>query len=325
MTTAAVGAPPLNADAVTLADWLELVAFFDLDGTARLDSIDGALKILEEDNEEDTGEADAKKDERRGSIEEEIEIRSCSLEDAYPYVLSEDGEELRLKSRGNRTGAAFYLSCLVISHFSHSPILERPPANQADVRKAQFQILSTLAVAGNLVGSAISFGWPRASGETIKEALTRFTEAAGTGLVRDPPGPEASKYAKDGGMDVIAWRPAVNNVPPPAMLVYGQAASGRNWSAKSAMDEIDQFHQGYFTDDPAVAAVGVTVVPFRLSKEDHAQWGRRHGHILDRLRTPKAALEAIALSEAGHSIDEVDRVRRLNLWLLRYRKEVRAA
>lgn len=325
MSIDAVGIPPLDAGPILHVDWLELVAFFDPHCVARLDAIDGAYKMLEQDHEEDDAEADNRKDERRAEIENEVVIRTDSLAEAYPFELSEDGEELRLKPRGQRNGACFYLSCLVISHFTNSPILQKPPAQQADIRKVQFQILATLAVAGNLSGSAISFGWPRASGETIKGALERFTALAETGVVRDQPSPEASKYAKDGGMDVIAWRPAVNNAPPPAVLVYGQAASGHNWSAKSAVDEIEQFQQSYFQNYPAVGPTGVTVVPFRLTVEQHAQWSRRHGHILDRLRTPKAALTAITLSRNGLSIDEVDRVYRLNLWLLRYRKEVRSA
>lgn len=325
MSAGAVGAPPLDADAILLVDWLEIVAFLDDGFVARLDAIDGAFKILEQENEEDDGEADRQKDDRRLLIEYEINERTSSLVEAYPFELSDDGEELRFKPRGSRIGACFYLSCLIISHFTRSPILNKPPQQQADARKALFQTVATLAVAGSIGGSAISFGWPRASGETIKEALTRFTDLAGTGLVRDPPGPEASKYAKDGGMDVIAWQGAVNNVPPPSRLIYGQAASGHRWSAKSAMDEIGQFHGGYFIDYPAVGASGTTVVPFRLSKADHEQWGRRHGHILDRLRTPKAAMMAISLAREGHVIDEVDRACRLNIWLLRYRKEVRTS
>lgn len=326
MASLAMSAAPADADPVLLADWLELSAFFDSLGRARLDDLDGDLRIQAEEEASNNADEDSSLEDRRAHIESEIEFRSENLEDSYPFELSEDGEELRLKGRGRRSGACFYLTCLIISHFTKSPILSAPPKNAAEIRKKQFQILSTLAIAGNIEGPAISFGWPRASGETIKEALTRFTLLSQSGLVRPVPGPEASKYAKDGGMDVIAWKPAINNAPPPSMLVYGQAASGHGWSDKSAKDEIDQFTASYFTDRPAVQATAITVVPFRLSREDHLQWGHRHGHILDRLRTPKAASRAVVLSsQFGVQIDEVCRAKTLNYWLLRYKRTATAA
>ncbi|WP_341896951.1 hypothetical protein [Sphingobium sp. YR657] len=328
MAITAVAPPALDADPFILVDWLELTAFFDLQGRARLDEIDNTAEIQKEDHVEDTGAADAEKDERREYIENEINTRTSCLGAAYPFILSDDGEELRIKPRGERIGLGFYLACLVISHFTKSPILNRPPSDDAaaKVRKSQFQTLATLAVAGHAQGPAVSFGWPRASGETITQAIARCCQGAGTGTPRIPPGPEAAKKAKDGGMDVIAWRHADNDQPPPAMIYFGQAASGHNWAGKSAGDELDQFLEGYFLDRPACSMVGLTVVPFRLTDTDHKLYGRRHGHILDRLRTPKAALKAISLAtENGFEIDEVSRARSLILWLARYRNEQRAA
>ncbi|WP_156482943.1 hypothetical protein [Sphingopyxis granuli] len=328
MAITAVAPPALDADSFILVDWLELTAFFDEKGRARLDEIDNTTEIQKEDHAEDNGTADAEKDERRETIENEINSRVASLGDAYPFVLSEDGEELRLKPRGERRGLGFYLTCLVISHFTKSPILSNPPSGDeaAKVRKRQFQTLATLAVAGHVQGPAVSFGWPRASGETITEAVGRCCEGSGTGTPRVPPGPEAAKKAKDGGMDVIAWRHADNGLPPPAMMYFGQAASGHNWSGKSANDELDQFLGGYFLDRPACSMVGLTVVPFRLSEDDHKLYGKRHGHILDRLRTPKAAMKGIELATVnGVHVDEVDRAHSLLSWLVRYRNEQRAA
>lgn len=328
MAGKAVAPPALDADPFMLADWLELTAFFDEKGRARLDEIDNAAAIQREDHPEDNGTADAEKDERREIIENEINTRVASLGDAYPFFLSDDGEELSIKPKGARRGLGFYLSCLIISHFKKSPILNQPPTDDdaAKIRKRQFQTLATLAVAGHAQGPAVSFGWPRATGETITEAVGRCCAGAGTGTPRVPPGPEAAAKAKDGGMDVIAWRHADNGLPPPAMILFGQAASGHNWSAKSANDELDQFLEGYFLDRPACSMAGITVVPFRLTETDHKLFGRRHGHILDRLRTPKAALRAIDLvAQHGMAIDETARACSLLLWLVKYRNQARAA
>lgn len=324
----AVAAPPLDADPVLLVDWLELTAFFAEGNAARLDEIDNAYEIQDEEAAEDDGDADAVREARRAAIEQEITERSEGLGVAYPFMLSDDGEELSMKPRGERPAASFYLLCLVLSHVTRSPILLRTPNKRAlaQVRRRQFQALSTLAVAGHIGGPAVSFGWPRASGETIVEAVDRACRLSQTGSGRNPPGPVARKYAKDGGMDVIGWRPAVDGNPPPQTMCFGQAASGQGWNEKSAVDEQEDFLESYYLDRPACNYSGVTVIPFRLGPDDHATYGRRHGHILDRLRTPKAACDGLRLARVdGVPIDEEAAVVTINSWLLRYRAKVRAA
>lgn len=327
-STDAVNAPPLDADPALLVDWLELVAFFSRSGVARMDEIDNSITIQEQEHASDNATADAERDERRSGIEEEVNARTQALGEAYPFYLSDDGEELIFKARGERRGAGFYLSCLIISHFTRSRILATPPTDDAaaNVRKRQFQTLATLAVSGHIDGPAISFGWPRATGESITDAITRCCELSGTGSPKIPPGPEASKFSKDGGMDVIAWKPAVDGNPPPAVICFGQAASGHGWRSKSAADELSQFYRGYFAEEPACSPVSVTVVPFRLQQDDHDMHARRHGHLLDRLRTPKAALKGLRLAcEDGVLVDEVNRVWGVNSWVMRYRRSLQAA
>ena len=324
----AVNSPPLDAKPDVLVDWLEFVAFFDPSGVARMDAIENAIVIQEEENPTDTAAADSEKDARRSEIEEEISLRANSLREAYPFSLSDDGEELAFNSRGTRSGACFYLICLIASHITRSTILAAPPSDAAiaDLRNRQFQVLSTLAVAGHVEGPSISFGWPRANGQSITDAVARCCELSGTGQVRIPPGPEAARFAKDGGMDVIAWKVAVNGNPPPAHMCFGQSASGHGWSAKSALDELEQFLEAYFLNRPACSSTTVTVVPYRLDDADHKLYARRHGHILDRVRTPMAARLGLRLAiDQGVSVDEADAVWKLNCWVLRYRQCLRAA
>lgn len=327
MAKHAVSPPPLDADADVLADWLELTAFFDRKARSRLDDIDDAFKIQDQEAANDDGEADAIQEERRAKIEAEITERSQRLESAYPFVLSEDGEEIALKPRRDLGSAAFYLICLIFSHATRSPILEVPPTSRALAlaRRRHFQILSTLAVAGHVGGPALSFGWPRKSGETIVEAIERACLLSGAGTARKPPGPVASRFAKDGGIDVIAWRPAINQFPPPAEMCFGQAASGHGWRDKNALDVIPDFYESYYQDRPQTNKVGVTVVPFRLQAADHVVYGHRHGHILDRLRTPRAALEGLRLARQGVVVDDVEDVGLLGRWVLGYRSQVRHA
>ncbi|QPD00212.1 hypothetical protein [Qipengyuania soli] len=323
----ALSAPPLDADNVLLVDWLEILCFFDPRGVARLDEIDNVIAIQAEEGLYDDARADALKDELRELIENEVDIRSESLKDAYPFELSEDGEELRIKPRTHRRGMSFYLTCLIVSHFSKSPILLTPPDDneEAVMRKRHFQTFSTIAVAGYVEGPAVSFGWPRQTGETITEAVSRCCDSSQTGTARIPPGPVAAARAKDGGMDVIAWRVAVNGGPPPSYMCFGQAASGHLWAGKSSKDELESFLEGYFLDRPACNYTTVTVIPFRLTEEAHAQFGHRHGSILDRLRAPRAALIAMELAQDGLEFDELTNAYKLGIWLARYRGIIREA
>ncbi len=325
MTNDIMAAPSADAQPTDLADWLELTAFFDCDGQARLDQIDGCLRIQEEEQEDDIADADAARERLRAAIETEIDFRSNGLRDAYPFALSGDGEKLALKQRGDRRGLSFYILCLVLSHATRSPILLKTPAdaNLRDVRKRHFQILSTLAVAGHTNGPAISLGWPRESGEAILEVVARACAGAYTGTAREVPANTANPSAKDGGIDVLAWKPA-NDRPPPAVYVFGQAASGRNWPDKSSRDEREEFLEHYFLERPQCDYNHVTICPFRLDDLTLMRKSYRHGTILDRTRAPLMALEGIRLAEAGQSVDEVENVCQLGIWLGRYRHSARA-
>jgi hypothetical protein len=321
----ALNAPPLDADVWMLVDWLELTAFHSDHRRARLDGIDGAFRILDQEQASDTGAEDAAREERRALIEQEVNARQEQLDGAYPFQLSEDGEQLDLVA--SRGPTSFYLTCLVFSHVTNSPILLMPPSPRlvARGRRREFQILSTLAVAGHLNGPALSFGWPRANGATIVQAVRRACQLSGVGLERDPPGPVASKFAKDGGMDVIGWRPGINGLPPPAELCFGQAASGQKWREKDAPGVLEDFYESFYLDRPQVQATGVTIVPYRLTDADYQMHNRRHGHILDRFRTPLAAIRGLELHANGMQVDEADRAGALAVWLGRYRSQVRRA
>ena len=308
-----------------LVDWLELTAFHSEHRRARLDAIDTAFKVLDQEKASDTGSEDASREERRALIESEVNTRQDQLNRAYPFELSEDGEQLELVA--TRGPTSFYLTCLIFSHATKSPILLAPPNARllARGRRREFQILATLAVAGHLDGPALSFGWPRASGATIVQAVRRACQLSGAGTERDPPGPVASKFAKDGGMDVIGWRPAINGVPPPAEICFGQAASGHKWREKDAPSVVEDFYESFYLDRPHAQTTGVTIVPFRLTDADYQMHNRRHGHILDRLRTPRAAARGVELHLAGIQVDEASRAGALAVWLGRYRSQVRRA
>ena len=323
-----VAPPPLDADPVIQVDWLEFAAFFNRRGIARLDRLDNAMAVQEEESLSNDADADAIIDDRRALIEDEVENRIKALGDVYPFSMSNDGEELRIKPPAERRGGVFYLICLVISHFTRSPILRFIPSNDeiSKVRKRQFQALATYAVAGLVNGPSISMGWPRPDKESILDVLDRMKELGSSGTPRTELGLEASPYAKDGGMDVIAWSFGINDRPPPASMWFGQVASGHNWTGKSAQGEILAFLWSYYDERPQTNTNAVTIIPHRLSDDEHLRHSARHGHILDRLRTPKAAERGYTMAKIGGvHVDGIEHVSSISRWVYDYRRAGMAA
>lgn len=319
--------PPASAEDWLLVDWLELSAFFSPFCEASIDDAISTREIQEDEAEEDIGEKDAEEDEWRSLIENEIEERQKALTDAYPFELSDDGEQLKFTGQDDLAGPyASYLVCLILSHVTRSPILNIPPqpAHIREARKRLFQIIATLAAAGHAQGGAVSLGWPREKKETIIEVVGRATAGAQTGNPRAAPLGMAPKGAKDGGLDVLAWRPAPDG-PPPEAFYFVQAASGHNWEEKSAKGDYEQFLTCYFDVSPGGNPAFITICPFRLPFEKKEYATIAHGMISDRTRAPARVRDALAIAAQNdnHLIDEIENFASLSKWLKRYRREYR--
>lgn len=320
--------PPEGVEAEVLADWLEMAAFFSRFGKASVDDIIAAFELQSEDPEEDIAERDRAEEALREQIEEELSFRSRSLGGAYPFALSEDGEELTFENFEDELDAGTsYLVCLILSHITNSPILRSPPnpAMTANVRKHLFQIISTLAAAGHANGGAASLGWPRTKKESIIDVVRRASDCSQTGTARDEPNGLAPPRAKDGGLDVLAWT-LPQDGPPATVFWFVQAASGENWIEKSAKADYDKFLYCYYDAKPECNHNFLTVCPFRVPQEVKQYQQLEHGAVSDRTRVPamvKAAIEASAKGREG--IDEIERFQILGKWLSRYRRETLSA
>ena len=322
-----LASPPAASEDWLLVDWLELSAFLSRFGEASIDDIISTRAFQEDDAEEDIGDKDAQEQEWRDQIENEIGHRAQALTTAYPFALSDDGEQLLFTGQDDLIGPyTSYLVCLILSHVTKSPILSMPPRRQMvdEARKRLFQIIATLAAAGHAQGGAVSLGWPRETKESILEVVGRAVATSQTGSARVHPLGMAPPAAKDGGLDVLAWKDAPDG-PPPESFYFVQAASGHNWEEKSAKGDYETFLTCYFDVRPGCNIAFITICPFRLSAEKKQYATMAHGLISDRTRAParvRDALEAAAQND-NHSIDEVKNFAVLSLWLRRYRKENR--
>lgn len=328
MAAKVLSVPPIGADIYIVVDWLELEAFLSPFGLARLDDVISSQVLQCDDAETDIAEADRQQEDLRAAIEEEVRFRSAALADAYPFALSDDGEQLDITCGEDvHDAASAYLLCLILSHVTNSPILRVPPDPEIvrQARKRLFQILATLAAAGHANGGAVSLGWPREKKESIIDVVARATVGAGTGAARAQPHQLEPKGAKDGGLDVLAWKPAPDG-PPPELFYFVQAASGNNWVGKSSKDDHAQFLTCYFDTHPMCNLAFLTVCPFRLSEEAKQYNQISHGAISDRTRAPIMALAALQAAAGGQAeIDEVGQFPMIARWVSRYRRENRNA
>jgi hypothetical protein len=325
VTTDALKAPLLTATFDELVDWLEFSSFFSNDKTARVDELFRHFEMQYEAQGSDIAELDSAKDQFYDAIENEYIFRRDALGEAYPFELLNYGEEFGLKPKDQRKGASLYLLCLILSHVTNSSVLAKPPSDATvrDVRKKHWQVFSTLALAGHAVGPAISIGWPRAIKGSIISVVQRACNLSETGKARSAPASTASAGAKDGGVDVLAWSPAADR-PPPVRFIFGQAASGHNWRGKPAKPDAESFLKNYYDEWPNCNTEYVTICPFRVTEDHLHQNSGSHGHILDRTRGPRRALEGMNLARTGTHVEEMDRINRLNLWVSRYRNSMAA-
>jgi len=312
----AVAPPNLALESDDLVDWLELNALFDPFGVARVDALAGALAGLEESAEDDIGERDRQREQLLERLENEIGTRLQHLDGAYPFRLSDSGEELIREDNWREAKFSFYLVCLVATHVTESSILVHPPVGslRTQLRNRVFQIVATLGLAGFSSGPAFSVGWPRHSGETIVELLTRASALGGGFTARNPPGPYTSPHEKDGGVDVIAW--TAGGLPPPAAFFFGQTASGKNWPGKPVTDHARVFGMAYMQDHMTGNLNHVTMIPYRILDEKFLQaQNLHHKGILERLRLPLNAWRGLELAGTGIHVDEAQNVGDLVQWL----------
>ena len=317
--------PPVGEPVETIVDWLELEAFLSPFCIASVDDAISCQEFQAQDAENDIGERDRLEEDARAEIELEVRFRSNSLAATYPFSLTGDGEELIFDEEKFADASSVYLLCLILSHITRSPILLAPP--RADLvrqaRKRLFQIVATLAAAGHAEGGAVSLGWPREKSESIIQVVSRAAQNSGTGAARASPHQLEPKGAKDGGLDVLAWKVAPDG-PPPEAFYFVQAASGLNWIAKSAESDYKQFLTCYFDTYPSCNYSFLTVCPFRLSSDAKTYHQISHGAISDRTRAPIKVLAAIEAAANGVAIDEVENLPLIAKWLARYRRENRA-
>ena len=249
------------------ADWLELKALSSADGLIGFETLISATARAEDEQAENIGDEDVEEDELVLCVQAEIARRASNIGDDYPFRIDARGRTLQLLSPISEVGSV-YLFCLFLSHaFDNTIVSKKLAPKVTNPIRDWFQACATVAAGGYVKGPSISFGFPRPDGAAFLETLHRVYQLFGDGKPRKRPRAAAAKKIKDNGIDIIAWRRPIDNLPGTVYLI-GQVASGADWKDKSVIPDREHFHSYWFEEKPASKADDAMFMPFGLEPED---------------------------------------------------------
>jgi len=322
-----------------VADWLELEAIASPDGRIAFGTLVSATALTENKENQDIGDDDAHKDELVLSVQGEIARRLRNIGDDYPFRIDDKGRALEFRTPVSLVGSV-YLFCLFLSHAFDRTIMPDNLAPEITNRiRDLFQACSTVAAGGYIQGPAVSFGFPRPDGTEFLKALRRVYRLFGDGRPCRKPRKASPPKVKDNGVDIIAWRPSIDDLPVMPYLI-GQVASGADWEDKSVKADRNQFHKYWFVEQPASQPQDAMFVPFGLEPanekqeedyeallKDHMQLlGHKFGNLFYRDRIARHVAHGLQLIADGEQrIERHADLTEVVQWVEAYTERLRAA
>lgn len=329
-----------KASRSVMADWVELTALIAAHGTASWGDLVRSQQVRDEadhrvERDEISGEdldgeiTDSRYEDLASEVGDELQFRSDSLRELYPFVFAVVRGRWTLTVRptpegGDTSAFLTYKTCLFISGFRRS--LLRSPSKEHTSAIADCMQRVAYLVAGEVVGGdAHWFGWPRPdSTTTMRTGLEKLVERLRHGDIKVKDPEWTSGHEKDAGVDIVAWRSFLDGRPG-SLVLFGQVASGLDWTEKPVSpDFLNAYFNDWFIDQPSAHYLPATFIPFMQhdnckprsgqSFEDAAAGKARqneilHGLVIDRLRLCELADAA----EAGRAAKLSDE-RAVNEW-----------
>ncbi|MGO4884914.1 MAG: hypothetical protein ACLP59_29450 [Bryobacteraceae bacterium] len=212
---------------------------------------------------------DIREDDLVLSVQAEIARRRNNMGDDYPFRIDDNGRAMQFNASLSNAGSV-YLFCLFLSHAYDRTIVPKALAPKVTNKTRDlFQACATVAAGGYVQGPSTSFGFPRPNGASFLKALHRVYKAFGDGTPRKKPRAAAARKIKDNGIDIIAWRRSIDNLPC-TLYMIAQVASGADWVDKSVVADRQHFHNYWFTAVPGSQPTDAMFMPFGLEPEDPA-------------------------------------------------------
>lgn len=214
-----------------LADWMEINALLDPDGSTAAEDLLSPLRAQSEIEEDQIGDSEAEI--LVTDIFSELRRRTIAAGKGYPFDLA--GEKINKKNE--HMNSLPYVFCLLISFFGVQNVQYYSSWKSNETTK-KFEELSALAVRSlldnqKLMAKVEIFGWPRrwkgkVTNPAFRTALTRICSSCGEMKPKDRP---AASTAKDAGLDVLAWKQFPDKLCG-GILFWGQCAAGSDWDDK---------------------------------------------------------------------------------------------
>lgn len=326
-------APALSDSVSEKADWLELSAILLESRPITRSFVHNWLDFAES-NEDlpGSGEIDERAEEVIIDLFEEICRRAKASGTSFPFLMGPGNDSFSLRPQPWTSGCYAYLSCLFSTQSTYPKFLEKSFFTDDERQRIPdfLQIVATIAAAGYVRGCASSFGWPRPAATALLDALNQLTSThLKEGTVRLKPLPGSRARAKDGGIDVIAWRHFPDELPGKVVLL-GQCASGKKWAGKGVRSYIKTFFSDYYEVQITSQLAEAIFIPFCLGVDSDDIAGetysetlsgvfRHHseglGVIIDRCRLAYLLPAGIARFNEGHYVERSADFREVEEWV----------
>lgn len=322
-----------------VADWVELRSISSPDGRLGFGTLISATALTENEQNEDIADEDNQEDELVLSVQNEIARRFRNVGDEYPFRIDDQGRAIQYTEPTSDVGFV-YLFCLFLSHAFDRTIVPKALAPKiTNKTRDLFQACATVAAGGYVRGPAMSFGFPRPDGTDFLKSLHEVYKLFGDGRPCKTPRKAAPPNVKDNGIDIIAWRRSIDNLPSTHYLI-GQVASGKDWVDKSVKADREHFHKYWFVDIPGSQPEDAMFMPFSLEPEnvkkvddyekllsDHMQSvAYRYGTLFYRDRIARHTAEGLQVIAGGEQhIQRAPDLKEIKKWVNKYTERLRAA
>lgn len=238
--------PSDMTDHIALADWLELLAFISPDGNSSHGDLERELTRAGVDNSETIC----------GLTLGELNQRVIAAGNSYPFTFS--GSLLKMKSDWQSFSP--YAFCLLLSYCEDA----KKKVNKLN-HTLMFEYLACLAARKYVGGEVLRFGSPRKNDPLPSGFFNAMTKVCGAVGEWSCTKTSNSLRKKDGGLDLIAWKPFPDRQIG-KLILFGHCASGSNWDSKINELQPSEFCSRWLGGDRS-PIVKSFFIPHRISTE----------------------------------------------------------